>query len=697
MAEILGDPMVDALAWSLVHFVWQGAVIAIIAFAAMRATRLADGRYLLGVGALGAMLLAPVLTTVALFSPETTRPVPAMVGEVEALAPPGAMLTDETVASTASSAASTAGLPMGTLVLVWAIGVCVFMVRLGGGWVVARRLARRAVKPADTRLQALAAALARRLEIRRAVAILESSTAAVPMLVGWLKPAVVLPAAALAGLTPEQVEAILAHELAHVRRQDFLVNVLQSVVEAVLFYHPAVWWLSARVRRERELCCDDLAVGLCDRLVYATALTDLAALSAPRVALAATDGNLIGRVRRVLAGPGGDDMGAVRWVPAAILAIGLGVGMPGALLVARSASSPDDIIEQQARHVRPAGTHAIAHEVHPEDARGHVDLLDHFEADAQSAAQREAELVRMIRELEAQLAELRRDRTGVDRARPEARVEVDRAMAEVRDALARADVLRDRMNMDMNAHIQQLEAARVLADKGLVAPSHIRELEAALAQEQNRRADARVRAELDRDSLALKIEEAVRQSERAAVLAERGLTTQRHVDEMKQTVEALRQRLATQHSETEAQRHQELQHRMNELQAVQADRLRRSADDARAFVDERMAEQRREMRDMARAIEVVPDAVTSGQFETTSRVITSGDVLRITISGEPDLPSTYQVRTDGTIRMPLLGSFRVVGQTSQQLREAIGRKLSESRLGSASSVTIQLRRPARVR
>ena len=387
-------------------------------------------------------------------------------------------------------------------------------------------------------------------------------------------------------------------------------------------------------------------------------------------------------------------MGAVRWVPAAILAIGLGVGMPGALLVARSASSPDDIIEQQARHVRPAGTHAIAHEGHPEDARSHVDLLDHFEADAQSAAQREAELVRMIRELEAQLAELRRDRTVVERVRPEARVEVDRAMAEVRDALSRADVLRDRMHLDMNAHIQQLEAARVLADKGLVAPSHIRELEAALAQEQNRRADARVRAELDRDRLALKIDEAVRQSERAAVLAERGLTTQRHVDEMRQTVEELRQRLANQHSETEAQRHQELQHKMNELQAVQAERLRRSADDARAL--ERMVEQRR-LREMVRAVEVVPDAVSSGQFETTSRVITSGDVLRITISGEPDLPSTYQVRTDGTIRMPLLGSFKVVGQTSQQLREAIGRKLSESRLGSASSVTIELRRPARVR
>ena len=98
----------------------------------------------------------------------------------------------------------------------------------------------------------------------------------VPTVIGWLKPVVLLPASALAGLSPNQVEAILAHELAHIRRHDYLVNLLQTLVETLLFYHPAVWWLSRRIRAERENCCDDLAVSLCgDPVAYAAALAEL--------------------------------------------------------------------------------------------------------------------------------------------------------------------------------------------------------------------------------------------------------------------------------------------------------------------------------------------------------------------------------------------------------------------------------------
>src|SRR6185295_14003751 len=115
-----------------------------------------------------------------------------------------------------------------------------------------------------------------RLELRRHVAIVQSAAVAVPTLIGWLKPVVLLPASALSGLSPEQLQAILAHELAHVRRHDYLVNLLQSMVETLLFYHPAAWWVSARVRAEREHCCDDLAVDVCgDRDSYATALAEL--------------------------------------------------------------------------------------------------------------------------------------------------------------------------------------------------------------------------------------------------------------------------------------------------------------------------------------------------------------------------------------------------------------------------------------
>ena len=128
----------------------------------------------------------------------------------------------------------------------------------------------------------------------------------VPTVIGWLRPVVLVPGSALAGMAPYQLEAILAHELAHIRRHDYLVNLLQTLVETLLFYHPAVWWLSHRIRIERENCCDDLAVSLCgDPYAYAKALADLEELRADsgHLALAATGGSLIHRVRRLIATP----------------------------------------------------------------------------------------------------------------------------------------------------------------------------------------------------------------------------------------------------------------------------------------------------------------------------------------------------------------------------------------------------------
>src|ERR687891_1536007 len=103
----------------------------------------------------------------------------------------------------------------------------------------------------------------------------------------------------MSGLSAQQLEAILAHELAHIRRHDYLVNLLQTLVETLLFYHPAVWWLSRRIRLEREHCCDDLAVSLCgDPYTYASALADLEQLrGSGQLVVAATGGSLLQRVR----------------------------------------------------------------------------------------------------------------------------------------------------------------------------------------------------------------------------------------------------------------------------------------------------------------------------------------------------------------------------------------------------------------
>src|SRR5207244_12070360 len=127
--------------------------------------------------------------------------------------------------------------------------------------------------------QAVCRQLAARLRLTAAFLVVETDLVDVPTVLGWLRPVILLPMAALANLTPKQIEAILAHELAHIRRHDYAVNMLQAVAETLLFYHPAVWWISSRVRAEREHCCDELAVSVTgDRLSYASALANLEAL-----------------------------------------------------------------------------------------------------------------------------------------------------------------------------------------------------------------------------------------------------------------------------------------------------------------------------------------------------------------------------------------------------------------------------------
>jgi hypothetical protein len=171
------------------------------------------------------------------------------------------------------------------------------------GWVAAQRLKRRSAVPIAETWRERVILLAGQLGIRRTVRVYESILARVPAVIGWLRPVILVPAGALIHLSAEELEAVLAHELAHIRRQDYLINLFQTAIETLLFYHPAVWWVGRRIRAEREHCCDDLAVQTCgDRIVYARALTSLEELRCGdrQFAMAATGGDLGGRVRRLL-------------------------------------------------------------------------------------------------------------------------------------------------------------------------------------------------------------------------------------------------------------------------------------------------------------------------------------------------------------------------------------------------------------
>jgi bla regulator protein blaR1 len=339
MTETLMATLARAVGLALVQFVWQGAAIGLAAAAALALLRRAapPARYVVACVGLLAMTMTPVGTTVALAtqpsstiaSPET-RPRAGTVAGVQVA----------TVAATAREAGAWQRrvepiLPL--ITLGWGLVVLALTARLLRGWVIVERLRKQSVGDVGGALPEAARRIARRMGIRRRVRIGTSARVDVPTVIGWLRPAILVPASALAQLTPSQLEAILAHELAHIRRHDYLVNALQHGVETLFFYHPAVWWLSRRVRIERELCCDDLAVAVCGNPIgYAHALATLeeARHAVTAFGLAATGGALLPRIRRLL-GDGEHE----RQQPPLALALGIGVFVLLTLAYGRVAAS----------------------------------------------------------------------------------------------------------------------------------------------------------------------------------------------------------------------------------------------------------------------------------------------------------------------------------------------------------------------
>jgi uncharacterized protein involved in exopolysaccharide biosynthesis len=182
--------------------------------------------------------------------------------------------------------------------------------------------------------------LRRRLGVSRPVRLLKSALVEVPTVIGWLRPVILLPAVSLTGLTPGQLEALLAHELAHVRRLDYLVNAFQCLVETLMFYHPVAWWISRYVREERENCCDDLVIKVCgDRLAYARALATMEGLRGelPELAFAASGGSLLNRIRRLLGASSETGSASIRQLSGVAL---LGIGLLLVVLGVRLAVSP---------------------------------------------------------------------------------------------------------------------------------------------------------------------------------------------------------------------------------------------------------------------------------------------------------------------------------------------------------------------
>jgi GWxTD domain-containing protein len=296
VANLVDSPLARALGWTLFHSLWEGALAAVLVLAALAVTRSARVRYacaclaMLGVLAGFAVTfwrVMPQQADAAAMRLHRLPAAPADGGQVPSRKPAAFHMADI--------------LPW--LTPFWIAGVLVFHVRGAAGWMAAQHLRSRGVCRAPDGWARRLDELRARLRVAKPVALLESALAEVPVVVGYLRPVILVPAGLLAGMPASQMEAILLHELAHIRRRDYLANLLQTVVEGFLFYHPAIWWISRVIRNERENCCDDLVVAASgDAREYASALAALEEnrWTASQAVLASTGGSLVKRIQRLL-------------------------------------------------------------------------------------------------------------------------------------------------------------------------------------------------------------------------------------------------------------------------------------------------------------------------------------------------------------------------------------------------------------
>ncbi len=330
---------IERMGWVLIHSLWQFALLAAVAFVLQWAMRRvsAAARYIALLTMLGIVVAAPFVTwgflpaeapqPVIAADPTPVLPKPVVlpnaaltpvaieVVPLPAVAPPAPIVP--VVVSPPVAIAPLPELPhptwservqggvtpwLSTIVWGWSLGVLAFTLRPLLSWFTVHRLRTRGVSPVPEAVQAALTATAQRLGITQTVRILQSAALQVPIVTGYLKPVILLPVSIVTGMPASQLDAILAHELAHIRRHDYLVNLVQTLVETVFFYHPGVWWLSHQIRCERENCCDDIAVSLLgSRLDYSRALLaleELRATSTP-LAIGASGGSLVSRVRRL--------------------------------------------------------------------------------------------------------------------------------------------------------------------------------------------------------------------------------------------------------------------------------------------------------------------------------------------------------------------------------------------------------------
>lgn len=302
-----------ALGWTILHSFWQTALVAIVLGILLVTLRKFSSmvRYVMSVSSMAVILVLGIVTFFHLYQPQEFAVHPTSPGltTFEVVENLPALSTENQNIDNFDKFASvfkiyfSQHLPL--VVSVWLLGVLLLTLRFLGGLAYIQRLRFYKTSVIPNEWHILLKDLCEKVKLKKSIQVMESAIVKVPIAIGYLKPVILLPIGTVTGFTPKQVEAIFAHELAHIMRNDYLINMLQSIVEIIFFYHPAVWWISSQVRTEREHCCDDIAITLSnDTLVYARTLADLQEMNlhAPGLALAVIghDKKLFKRVKRIV-------------------------------------------------------------------------------------------------------------------------------------------------------------------------------------------------------------------------------------------------------------------------------------------------------------------------------------------------------------------------------------------------------------
>jgi beta-lactamase regulating signal transducer with metallopeptidase domain len=301
VSQILPPALIKAIGWTLLHSIWQGLGIALLLALLLICLQRSSAaiRYFMATGAMLTFTILSLVTfvseyqqaTVLLHENQTSTP-----AANKAMGIPMELTFSSNIKSLPEAwslhqlyptfqAYFYQHLPL--VVFLWAMGIMVLLIRFAGGYAYTQRLKNYKTVELPLDWQQTLHSLASAARITQPVRLVESALVKIPLVIGYIKPVILLPVGTIIGLPAEQVEAILAHELAHIYRKDYLVNIFQCIIEIMFFYHPGVWWISARIREEREHCCDDLALSICgNTLTFAKALANLEQITHHTPALA---------------------------------------------------------------------------------------------------------------------------------------------------------------------------------------------------------------------------------------------------------------------------------------------------------------------------------------------------------------------------------------------------------------------------